>query len=226
MIIGSGLLANAFYEYKDIDNILIFASGVSNSKEILEEEFLREEQLLNLYLEKYGDSKHFVYFSTCSIFDTYFERSAYTKHKLNMEKIITKKAFSYNIFRLSQVLGKNNKKQLIGFLFDVIKNEKYFDLYNIERNIIDIDDILYFTKKIINLRKSENSIINIANPINIKVFDLVKLIEKITNKKAKYNLIEKKGSFVIDNNYIKSFEDTNQIFKENYLENRIKKYYE
>jgi nucleoside-diphosphate-sugar epimerase len=143
-----------------------------------------------------------------------------------MEKIITEKAFSYNIFRLSQVLGKNNKNQLIGFLFDVIKNEKYFDLYNIERNIIDIDDILYFTKKIINLRKSENSIINIANPINIKVFDLVKLIEKITNKKAKYNLIEKEGSFVIDDNYIKSFEATNQIFKENYLENRIKKYYE
>lgn len=226
MVVGSGLLANAFSEYNEINDILIFASGVSNSKEVLEDQFLREEQLLNLYLEEYGNSKYFIYFSTCSIFDTYFGKSAYTKHKINMENNIIEKALNYNIFRLSQVLGKNNKNQLVRFLFDVIKNEKSFDLYNIERNIIDIDDVLFFVKKIIDLQKSINSIINIANPINIKVFDLVEIIEKITNKKACYKVIEKKGSFVVDTTFIESIENINEIFQDNYLENRIKKYYE
>ena len=92
MIIGKGLIAKAFLEYENDDNIIVFASGVSNSKEISREEFDREKLLLNDYLEKYGKNKHFIYFSTCSIDDTYFERSEYTKHKINMEKIIIEKA--------------------------------------------------------------------------------------------------------------------------------------
>ena len=88
MVVGTGLIAKAFLEYENDDNIIVFASGVSNSKEISIDEFDREKLLLNDYLEKYGKNKHFIYFSTCSIYDTYFERSEYSKHKINMEKIL------------------------------------------------------------------------------------------------------------------------------------------
>lgn len=46
MIVGNGLIAKEFLEYSNSKNILIFASGVSNSKEERVDEFLREENLL------------------------------------------------------------------------------------------------------------------------------------------------------------------------------------
>ena len=149
MIIGKGLIAQAFNKFINKEDIIIFASGVSNSKEILRDEFDREEKLLTFYLEKYAENKHFIYFSTCSIYDTYFERSEYTMHKINMERIIIEKALSYNIFRLPQVLGKNNKNQLIGFFYESIKMEKSFQLFDIERNIIDIQDVFIMINKIL-----------------------------------------------------------------------------
>ena len=226
MVVGTGLLAKAFLEYANDDNIIVFASGVSNSKEISRDEFNREEKLLDFYLEKYGKNKHFVYFSTCSVYDTYFERSEYSKHKINMEKIIIEKAFSYNIFRLPQVLGKNNKNQLIGFLYESIKMEKTFQLFDIERNIIDIQDIFIIIDKILKENIFKNHIINIANPKNIKVLDLVNILENIIDKKAKYSIVKKSGEFKIDVKDIESIISDLGIFERNYLQNRIKKYYE
>ena len=226
MIIGKGLIAKAFLEYENDDNIIVFASGVSNSKEISRDEFNREEKLLDFYLEKYGKNKHFVYFSTCSVYDTYFERSEYSKHKINMEKIIIEKAFSYNIFRLPQVLGKNNKNQLIGFLYESINMEKSFELFDIERNIIDIKDVFILVDKILKENIFKNQIINIANPKNIKVLDLVNILENIIDKKAKYSIVKKSGEFKIDVKDIESIISDLGIFEKNYLQNRIKKYYE
>ncbi|MFW2555407.1 NAD-dependent epimerase/dehydratase family protein [Aliarcobacter butzleri] len=226
MIIGSGLLAKAFLEYENNDRIIIFASGVSNSKEILRDEFNREEKLLDFYLEKYGKNKHFVYFSTCSIYDTYFERSEYTRHKINMEEIIIKKGLSYNIFRLPQVLGKNNKNQLIGFLYESIKMEKSFELFDIERNIIDIQDVFILVDKILKENIFKNEVINIANPKNIKVLDLIDILEKMIDKKAKYNIVKKTGEFIIDIKNIELIISDLDIFEKNYVENRITKYYE
>lgn len=45
MIIGNGLIANLFTEH-DRENIIFFASGVSNSLETEKSAFLREENLL------------------------------------------------------------------------------------------------------------------------------------------------------------------------------------
>jgi hypothetical protein len=50
MIIGSGFIANSFRKfYFDRKNILIFASGVSNSKEKKKKNFEREVNLLKKY---------------------------------------------------------------------------------------------------------------------------------------------------------------------------------
>ena len=45
MIIGNGLIANLFRE-NDRENVVFFASGVSNSLETEKSAFLREENLL------------------------------------------------------------------------------------------------------------------------------------------------------------------------------------
>lgn len=225
MIIGSGLIAKAFEEYKTRNDIVIFASGVSNSREISKEAFLREEELLISCLQKYGIEKKVIYFSTCSMLDSYFETSDYTKHKIRMEEIIMTSANKYNIFRLPQVLGNNNKNQLVGFLHEQIKNKKSFELFDIERNIIDIEDV-HLLVKIVLQANSKNEIINIANINNTKVTNLVNIIEYICKEKAIYSLKSIEGNFNININRIKSIIEKNKIFGSNYLEDRIRKYYE
>lgn len=225
MIIGNGLLAQAFKEYTNNDDVIVFASGVSNSKETLQSEFLREENLLKDTMAKFGENRKLIYFSTCSIYDKYFEMSEYTKHKIKMEERIIKNAVTYNIFRLPQVLGKNNKNQLIGFLYEQIKNKKNFDLFDIERNIIDIEDV-YLIVGLLLQENIKNEIINIANITNIKVTKLVETIEKICSEKAIYCMKKIDGSFNIDISKINELVKNKNIFESNYLENRIRKYYE
>ena len=82
-IIGSGLIAQGFYNYhQKIDSAIIFASGVSNSSEVCESEFSRELSLIRETIEAIGDDK-LIYFSSCSI-DSGVD-SPYVKHKLKME---------------------------------------------------------------------------------------------------------------------------------------------
>ena len=104
--------------------------------------------------------------------------------------------------------------------------EKSFELFDIERNIIDIKDVFILVDKILKENIFKNQIINIANPKNIKVLDLVNILENIIDKKAKYNIVKKSGEFKIDVKDIESMILDLGIFERNYLQNRIKKYYE
>ena len=104
--------------------------------------------------------------------------------------------------------------------------EKTFQLFDIERNIIDIKDVFILVDKILKENIFKNQIINIANPKNIKVLDLVNILENIIDKKAKYNILKKSGEFIINVKDIEPMISDFGIFEENYLKNRIKKYYE
>ena len=87
MIIGNGLIASLFTDC-DQENIIFFASGVSNSLETQKEEFLREENLIRKTITE-NPNKIFIYFSTCSIYYSSKAESQYVLHKLKMEQIIT-----------------------------------------------------------------------------------------------------------------------------------------
>lgn len=225
MIIGNGMLAMEFESYKYNSDILIFASGVSDSKETRISEFNREKELLVESINKNKDKK-LVYFSTCSMYDTYFEKNHYTNHKLEMENLISTSCSNYNIFRLSQVVGKNNKNQLLGFLNDKIQHNENFTLYDIERNLIDISDV----KKIIDLllmrENFKNQIINIANKNNIFVIRLVEKLETILYRKANYRIVNKNGDFIIDTHQISNELEILDINNNSYIDKILRKYYE
>ena len=55
---------------------------------------------------------------------------------------------------------------------------------------------------------------------------MVNILENITDKKAKYDIVKKSGEFKIDVKDIESIISELGIFEKNYLQNRIKKYYE
>jgi UDP-2-acetamido-2,6-beta-L-arabino-hexul-4-ose reductase len=225
MIIGNGLLAKAFRDHEVDNKLLIFASGVSNSSETSLKAFEREEGLLVKALKEHY-LKKIVYFSTCSIYDSFFDKSAYTNHKINMKNIIQKISRNYIIIRLPQVLGMNNKYQLIGFLCQAIKDKKKFDLFNIERNIIDIEDVKLIADYIIEHNIFKNRIVNIANPKNIKVLELVDLLKRVLKIKPRYTIVDKTGSLDICINDIRFIIDELNLFHENYIKERVSRYCE
>lgn len=226
MIVENGLLSEIFNKYENNDKIFLFETAVSNSKETLKSDFLLEKKLLIEDLINFAKDRKFIYFSTCSIYDTYSEISDYTKHKIAMENLVTNKSNNYIIIRLPQIIGKNSENQLIAFLFNSIQNEKIFKLYDIERNVIAIDDVEIIFDYIVNDNTCVNKIINIANSKNIKVLDLVLILEKIIQKKANFNIINMNGNLNIDIDATLSFINNKNLFKNNYIERKIRKYYE
>ena len=126
MVVGSGMIATRFRDYKDDDRFVIFASGVSNSSTTNKEAFDREKQLL-VQAKKQFFNKCFVYFSTCSIYDETLTYSPYVQHKLQMESLVSKHIGGYTIFRVSNPIGKtDNKHTLLNYFINAVKNNQPF----------------------------------------------------------------------------------------------------
>lgn len=222
LIVGNGMLAHEFSDYRDDNDIIIFASGVSNSDEISENEFEREEELLTKTIDNISSEK-IIYFSTCAMYDKYLVDNRYTKHKLHMESYIKKNVKNFIIARLPQVIGKsNNKQQLMGFLYDKILNNEEFELFNIDRNIIDIRDVKKILEYSLTNHLFNRETINIANPKNINMITLMGYIENIFEKKATYSIKNLEGSFYIDIEKISPIIKKLNLFGPTYMRDIIK----
>jgi len=219
------MIATKFSSYEDKD-VLFFASGVSNSNEINEEAFQKEETLLRNSLEEKG-TKTFVYFSSCDVANPQLSPKAYYQHKLKMENLVASFQGNFYIFRLPQVVGYGgNENTLINFLLNNIKNETSFEIYlRTEKNIIDIDDVYTMAIHIIQHKKYLNSVCNIINTKYISVLDLVQIIEKKICQKAHYIFKDINTSYYYNAPEIKSIaKELNIIFNNNYHRRLISKY--
>lgn len=128
MIIGNGMLANSLKKY-DRNDVVFFASGVSNSQETEKSQFEREISLLHTMPDHHKDKK-LVYFSTCSIYDHSKSESPYVKHKIRMEHIISENYKNFLIFRIGNAVGKGgNPNTLINFLKNAIETNKKIALH-------------------------------------------------------------------------------------------------
>jgi hypothetical protein len=90
MIIGKGSVASVL---EDRDDLVFFASGVSNSSCVDEKEYEREFNLLKTV----PTDKHIVYFSNLGI---YYKQDRYTQHKRDVEEYIRNTYKSYTIVRI------------------------------------------------------------------------------------------------------------------------------
>jgi nucleoside-diphosphate-sugar epimerase len=174
MIVGRGLLASLFIE-NDRENTVFFASGVSNSLENRPEEFLREENLIRTTISENPD-KTFVYFSTCSIYDSSKTGSDYVLHKLKMEQLIKYSCEKYLILRVSNAVGKGgNPNLLMNYLIRSINNNETINVHTkATRNLIDAEDIKNITFHL--LETSElNKIINVAYLQNYAIIEILEV---------------------------------------------------
>lgn len=224
MIIGSGLMARSFHAYADKQEIVVFASGVSNSKETNPAAFDREKDLLSKTLETLGDKK-IIYFSTCSIEDPSLSGSAYVQHKKMMEQLIAKTAADWHVFRLPQVVGPTESPTLVHFLFDAIAFQKPFLVQTrATRNLIWHEDIYKITAEITPDEHFCNQILNIASPFHLKVSDIVAMIEEELHISAHKTLINEGGSYMIDTIEIERLTTSMNIFSDDYPREVIRKY--
>jgi len=226
MIIGEGLLATAFEKYsRNYSDVIIFASGVSNSSENRAEEFSRERLKLLNYIN-YG--RKLVYFSTCSVYDPDLSNSPYVNHKKDMESLVCN-ADSYIICRLPQVVGRtSNRNTLANFIHNSIKSSSEFKIWKLaRRNLIDVDDVAAIVNYFITESFESNMIENIAVPYSISMLDLVHIFEKVLRSSAIYTALDVGGSYTIEaNRAIEAASKLGIKFDAHYVENIIRKYYD
>jgi nucleoside-diphosphate-sugar epimerase len=221
MIIGSGLIAKSFVNFKNQDNKIIFASGVSNSLEENDLEYQREINLLKNILKKNNDKK-IIYFSTTSIFNT---KSKYTNHKLEIEKFIIQNFNNYCIYRLPQIIGKGgNRNNLINFLKQSIIDTKQILIFTDSlRSILDVKDLVALCSETCDLK--DKNILNIAGIQFYKIEDIVKAISEKLNMNPILSFHrEKRDCYIVNSDEIDLAIKKLNINSNNYIQNIINKY--
>lgn len=107
MILGHGDVASALYEV-DRPDLFFFASGVSNSQEKDHKAYARERNLL----ARQNRRDHIVYFGSLSVF---YSDTRYTRHKLDMERLVKTTFSKYTIVRLGNISWGNNPNTIINY---------------------------------------------------------------------------------------------------------------
>lgn len=225
MIIGRGLIASLFID-DDRDDIIFFASGVSNSLETRVEEFLREENLIKKTIAE-NPEKIFVYFSTCSIYDSSKTGSDYVLHKLKMEQLIKNNHNQFLILRVSNAVGKGgNPNLLMNYLVRSIKNNETINVHTkATRNLIDAADVKQITFDLIE-KNDFNKIVNLAYMQNYSIIEILEIIENFYNIKLDLNLIKNGSGYDINIPDIEDYFRINNLTnKESYLYKILEKYY-
>ena len=176
MIIGNGLLANEFKKHsEDYKDYIVFASGVSNSKENRPEEFIREKELIIKTITENKDLT-FIYFSSVLVGIT---NNDYYNHKLAMEELIKNETSNHVIFRVPQIIGKlGNQNNLVNFLKNSIINKTEITVRTrVSRALIDIEDL----EKIVNYGKDscDEKILFLSHIEKTSVNELISIISKL-----------------------------------------------
>ena len=196
MVIGNGLIANAFRHYLNNDKIIFFASGVSNSISEDENNYRKELDLLESVLSKRKENQILIYFSSFNIFDPTLSLNRYVIHKKAVESFLSQHK-NTTIIRLPIVLAKsNNPTTLINYLIKSIYNNTNITIYSDAwRYVISLDDTVNMVESILKVQTNLLPFYNISYPTPIKVEMMLKLIETHLNKKALQKHSISKGCF-------------------------------
>jgi nucleoside-diphosphate-sugar epimerase len=225
MIIGNGFMANGF-QNMDRDDIIIFASGVSNSKSIDKEQFQQEEFILKKTLSENICNRTVVYFSTYSIDDPGVAGNQYVTHKKAMETLVRLSGNPHLIIRTSNVVGKSdNPFTITNYLYNKIVTGEQFDLWiNAIRNLLDIEHLYKMVEQLFK-EGVTNETVYLVCPVDYSILTITKIMCSITRNEACYREIEKGSYFTYDKSLSTRLFMQLKIPTENYLETLLKRYY-
>lgn len=198
MVIGNGLIGKSFKEkYGEREDVLIFASGVSDSREQRQAEFDREWALLKKHVAENGEGRQFIYFSTISIHDPSLRNNPYQQHKLAIEQYIGDSLTNYLIVRAPNVIGSGgNKTNLLNFLHTKIQQGEPFEVWeHAERNILDVQDLFTLVDGLI-AKRTPSTTIDLVYPHTYAILEIVAVMEACLLKRARSKVVPKGASYV------------------------------
>ena len=225
MVIGNGMIAKAFSSYQTSSDVIIFASGVSNSQEQRESEFLRELTLLQGVI---SERRHLVYFSSTSIYDDSVRNTPYVVHKIRLEQYIRDNAQSYTIFRLPIVVGNtNNPTALVKLIYDQIMHEETVHVFGRAcRYFLDVEDLAYIVGEILRTGVYKNDIVDMCVAPSLPIGDVISAMEATLGKVANKINLDKGGCYQVPSDKIQSFlQEIGFTTDVNYGHRIIAKYY-
>jgi nucleoside-diphosphate-sugar epimerase len=227
MVVGSGMMAKAFSAFRENSQVVIFASGVSNSLETARAAFARERELLR-QVRIENPAKLLVYFGTCSVDDPDRRDTPYVGHKLEMESLVAGFADPWMILRVPLAIGRGNRgSTLARFLYERISHGECFEVWtNATRYPVDVEDVFRIATRLIVEPSNWNRTINIALRA-FTVAEFVRLMERIVGKAAIYDLTQKGQHYdVFCPEVAKVAKDVELDFSDQYLERVLRKYFE
>lgn len=136
-IVGHGDIATALQEAQNPNDLLYFASGVSNSAEERDSEYQREIDLLRAQPK----DAHIVYFSSIATLNS---SSYYFDHKRAMENRVRLYFPTHTIVRMGNISWGDNPHTLINYL----KAHPEAEIRDEYRYICDKDEFLYWVNLI------------------------------------------------------------------------------
>lgn len=226
MVVGNGMMAHAFGAFESRADVVIFASGVSDSTETRAAAFRREEELLRQTRASNPEAL-LVYFGTCSVDDPDRRETAYVRHKLAMEALIAASAHPWIVFRLPLAIGPIHRSPtLANFLHGKILRGESFEMWaRSTRYPIDVDDAARIVSRIVSDRSMWRRTINIALRC-FHVAEFVRILEQITGRKATYNLVQKGGHYELGCPEVAALtREMGLDASEAYLERVLRKYF-
>jgi hypothetical protein len=161
-------MAMVLVDVEDND-LLFFASGVSDSKEVRQREFFRERDLL---LDQDKNS-HLVYFSSLGAMNPTTE---YLIHKRNMELLIDRTFHSNTIVRIGNITWGNNPNTIINYLKRRISSGESFNIRDEYKHLISREELIYWMHKI---PKDRNVQMNLTG----RMVKVSKIVEEIISGK-------------------------------------------
>jgi len=139
MIVGKGDIASVL---NDREGTIFFASGVSNSNETNDSEFMREIELL----DKQDRTKCLFYFSSISVDDIQkIGSNKYLQHKLRMETLIKSNFENYNIIRIGNITWGSNPNTFINYIKNKKSKGESVQIKDEYKYIIDKDQLVILT---------------------------------------------------------------------------------
>ena len=137
MIVGKGDIASVL---NDRDGAIFFASGVSNSNETRDSEFMREIELL----DKQDRSKCIFYFSSITL-DDMSKNSQYLQHKRSMELLVKSNFENYNIIRIGNITWGSNPNTFINYIKNKKSKGESVEIKDEYKYVIDKEQLLLLT---------------------------------------------------------------------------------
>jgi nucleoside-diphosphate-sugar epimerase len=226
VIVGDGMMARAFSAFADDKDVIVFASGVSDSTETRAAAFSREAKLLRRTRAEHPQAL-LIYFGTCSVYDPDRRNTPYVGHKIAMELMLKEADGPWLVLRLPLAVGPGHRgNTLARFLYDRILRGESFEVWKgSTRYPIDVEDACRIATRLIRDPSMWRRTVNIALRA-FPVTDFVRVLEKIAGKAAVYQLVEKGQHYEVPCPEIAGLLDQLEIRPgADYLEKVLRKYF-